>query len=73
MESVKRIGPRTVVGAYKTQVADRRGKNVGTVAAARKQIEFVTTRCATTTSEPSTRPAAHAASPARGYRRRAAA
>ena len=35
------IGPHTVVGAYKTQVADRRGKNIGTVAAARKQIEFV--------------------------------
>ena len=41
MESVKRIGPHTVVGAYKAQVADRRGKNVGTVAAARKQIELV--------------------------------
>ncbi len=41
VESVKRIGPHTVVGAYKAQVADRRGKNVGTVAAARKQIEFV--------------------------------
>jgi transposase len=41
VESVKRIGPHTVVGAYKHQVADRRGKNVGTVAAARKQIEFV--------------------------------
>jgi len=41
VESVKRIGPHTVVGAYKQQVADRRGKNVGTVAAARKQIEFV--------------------------------
>jgi transposase len=41
VESVKRIGPHTVVGGYKHQVADRRGKNVGTVAAARKQIEFV--------------------------------
>ena len=41
VESVKRIGPHTVVGAYKAQVADRRGKNVGTVAAARKQIELV--------------------------------
>ena len=41
VESVKRIGPHTVVGAYRQQVADRRGKNVGTVAAARKQIEFV--------------------------------
>jgi transposase len=41
VESVKRIGTHTVVGAYKAQVADRRGKNVGTVAAARKQIELV--------------------------------
>ncbi len=41
VESVKRIGPHTVVGAYRQQVAERRGKNVGTVAAARKQIEFV--------------------------------
>lgn len=41
VESVKRIGTYTVVGAYKAQVADRRGKNVGTVAAARKQIELV--------------------------------
>jgi transposase len=41
VESVNRIGPHTVVGAYKTQVAERRGKNVGTVAAARKQIELV--------------------------------
>ena len=41
VESVKRIGPHTVVGAYRQQVADRRGNNVGTVAAARKQIEFV--------------------------------
>jgi transposase len=41
VESVNRIGPQTVVGAYKAQVADRRGKNVGKVAAARKQIEFV--------------------------------
>ncbi len=41
VESVKALGPRTVVGAYKKQVAERRGKNIGTVAAARKQIEFV--------------------------------
>ncbi len=41
VESVQRIGPHTVVGAYKAQVAERRGKNVGTVAAARKQIELV--------------------------------
>ena len=41
VESVKRIGTHTVVGGYRQQVADRRGKNVGTVAAARKQIELV--------------------------------
>jgi transposase len=41
VESVKRVGPHTVIGAYKKQVADRRGKNIGTVAAARKQTEFV--------------------------------
>jgi transposase len=41
VESVKTLSARSVVGAYKKQVADRRGKNVGTVAAARKQIEFV--------------------------------
>jgi transposase len=41
VESVKKLGPGTVVGAYKKQVADRRGKNIGTVAAARKQVEFV--------------------------------
>jgi transposase len=41
VESVQRIGPTTVVGAYKKQVADRRGKNIGAVAAARKQVEFV--------------------------------
>jgi transposase len=41
VESVKTLSERTVVGAYKKQVAQRRGKNVGTVAAARKQTEFV--------------------------------
>jgi transposase len=41
VESVKRLGPATVVGAYKARVADRRGNNIGTVAAARKQTEFV--------------------------------
>ena len=41
VESVKALGPATVVGAYKRRVADRRGKNIGTVAAARKQTEFV--------------------------------
>jgi len=41
VESVKTLGPTSVTGAYKKQVADRRGKNIGTVAAARKQVEFV--------------------------------
>jgi transposase len=41
VESVKTLGQGTVVGRYKHRVADRRGKNIGTVAAARKQIEFV--------------------------------
>jgi transposase len=41
VESISKLGPRTVIGAYKKQVADRRGKNVGKVAAARKQVEFV--------------------------------
>jgi transposase len=41
VESVKALGPTHVVGAYKQRVADRRGKNIGTVAAARKQTEFV--------------------------------
>jgi transposase len=41
VESVKTLGPTNVIGAYKKQVADRRGKNIGTVAAARKQVEFV--------------------------------
>jgi transposase len=41
VESVKALSPRTPVGAYKKHVADRRGKNIGTVAAARKQVEFV--------------------------------
>ena len=41
VESVKTLGESSVVGAYKKQIAQRRGKNVGTVAAARKQVEFV--------------------------------
>ncbi len=41
VESVSRLGPGSVVGAYKKQVADRRGRNIGTVAAARKQVGFV--------------------------------
>jgi transposase len=41
VESVNTLPARSVIGAYKAQVADRRGKNIGTVAAARKQVEFV--------------------------------
>lgn len=41
VESVNRLSPRTPVGALKARVADRRGKNIGTVAAARRQVEFV--------------------------------
>ena len=41
VESVKSLGPTTLVGGYKSRVADRRGKNIGTVAAARKQMELV--------------------------------
>ena len=41
VESVKVLGPTTLVGGYKRRVADRRGKNIGTVAAARKQMELV--------------------------------
>ena len=41
VESVKRLGTNSITGAYKKQVADRRGKNIGTVAAARKQTEFI--------------------------------
>jgi transposase len=41
VESVKTLSPRTPVGALKARVADRRGKNIGTVAAARRQTEFV--------------------------------
>jgi len=35
------LGPSTLVGGYKRRVPDRRGKNVGTVAAARRQMELV--------------------------------
>jgi hypothetical protein len=39
--SVRTLSPHTVFGAYKKQVADRRRKSIGSVAAARKQVEFV--------------------------------
>jgi len=35
------LAAHTPVGAYKARVAASRGKNIGTVAAARKQVEFV--------------------------------
>jgi len=41
VESVKRVGAHTGVGALRGRVADRRGKNVGAVAAARRQVEHV--------------------------------
>ena len=41
VESVKRLGPSTRVGALRDRVADRRGSNIGAVAAARQQIEYV--------------------------------
>ena len=41
VESVKRVGPNTRVGALRDRVAARRGSNIGTVAAARQQIEYV--------------------------------
>jgi transposase len=44
VESVKALSPRTPVGAYKAHVAATRGKNIGTVAAALKQVEFVLLR-----------------------------
>jgi hypothetical protein len=56
VESVKRLGPTSTVGAYKKQVADRRGKNIGTVAAAADGSSSSSTRCGTITSGPSTRP-----------------
>jgi transposase len=41
IESVKRVGPRTGVGILRERVADRRGRNIGAVAAARRQVERV--------------------------------
>ena len=41
VESVKTLSPRSPVGAFKARVQEHRGKNIGTVAAARKQVEFV--------------------------------
>lgn len=41
VESVKRVGPHTRVGALHERVAARRGGNIGAVAAARQQVEYV--------------------------------
>jgi len=41
VESVQVVGPRTRVGALRDRVADRRGTNIGKVAAARLQMEYV--------------------------------
>ena len=41
VESVKRVGPHTGVGPLRERVADRRGRNIGAVAAARRQVEHV--------------------------------
>lgn len=41
VESVKRVGARTRVGALRDRVAARRGANIGAVAAARQQVEYV--------------------------------
>jgi transposase len=41
VESVQLVGPRTRVGALRDRVAERRGTNIGKVAAARLQIEYV--------------------------------
>ncbi len=41
VESVKRVGSHTKVGALRDRVADRRGGNIGAVAAARQQVEYV--------------------------------
>jgi transposase len=41
VESVKRLGPHTGVGPLRERVAERRGRNIGAVAAARRQVEHV--------------------------------
>jgi transposase len=41
VESVKRLGSHTRVGALRDRVAARRGGNIGAVAAARQQVEYV--------------------------------
>jgi transposase len=41
VESIQRVGAHTRVGALRDRVAERRGANIGAVAAARQQIEYV--------------------------------
>ncbi|SRR5580765_39096 len=41
IESVKKVGAHTQVGALRERVAERRGRNIGSVAAARRQVELV--------------------------------
>ena len=41
IESVKTIPAHSQVGQLRERVADRRGRNIGSVAAARRQLEFV--------------------------------
>jgi hypothetical protein len=45
VESVKRVGPHARVGALRDGVADRCGANIGAVAAARQQVEYVFYAC----------------------------
>ena len=41
VESVKTSSATTPAGVLRERVADRRGRNIGSVAAARRQLEFV--------------------------------
>ena len=41
VESVQRLPKHTIVGAFRDTVAARRGTNIGAVAAARRQLEYV--------------------------------
>jgi transposase len=41
VEAVQRVGPHTGLGAFRDQVAARRGRNIGVVAAARELTELV--------------------------------
>jgi len=55
IESVKILPDTSRIGAIREQVAQRRGnRNIGAVAAARRQLELVFSHCATTTSAPCT-------------------